>query len=230
MTSGADKRTEEAEKPPEKEPRGLAKIATDNPVVVVSLIGAGAYFVTRLAQTSFYSNFGLEPEDLGLGYTETLSRAAAGLLLLVLVAAIYTAALALVTHFATVENPAQRGMRLPRFKLSPWRVIEFISLALLFLAAWMPFVYAGDADSVREGNALQPAGVTWGIFKNPLGLRAEPVHVSWIDDKQGRYDFGSKQEEVMYLGRANGIAVFFDPRKNRTVRVPDSEIVIERQT
>jgi hypothetical protein len=39
MTSAADKRKEEAERPLEKEPRGLAKIATDNPVVVVSLIG-----------------------------------------------------------------------------------------------------------------------------------------------------------------------------------------------
>ena len=33
----------------------------------------------------------------------------------------------------------------------------------------------------------------------------------------------------MYLGRADGIAVLFDPSNQRTVHVPQGDIVLERQ-
>jgi hypothetical protein len=66
--AGAKAMTEAGTTPPtsRKEQRAwLAKLATESPVVVLSSIGALAYFATRLAQTSFYSKFGLEPEDVG---------------------------------------------------------------------------------------------------------------------------------------------------------------------
>jgi hypothetical protein len=52
------------------------------------------------------------------------------------------------------------------------------------------------------------------------------VSVSWINEMHAAYDFGDN--EVMYLGRADGIAVFFDASARRTVRVPEDEVVIER--
>jgi hypothetical protein len=109
------------------------------PVVVVSWLGAAAYVVTRSAQTSFYSKFGLEPEDVGLGYAQTLSRAAPLFVLLLL--------LGLVGWLAAVS----RGR-------APGPFVAAIALgALLVLALWMPWAYTRDAHRVKERNALRPA-------------------------------------------------------------------------
>lgn len=53
------------------------------------------------------------------------------------------------------------------------------------------------------------------------------MRVSWIDEAREKvYDFRGR--DVVYLGRAHGIAVFYDPANEQTVQVPDSTIVIER--
>jgi hypothetical protein len=100
--------------------------------------------------------------------------------------------------------------------------------ALLVLALWMPWAYTRDAHRVKERNALRPAGLSTPdrMVTNPLGLRAEPVRVVWIDKSRAAHDFGPG--DVMYLGRAQGNAVFFDPALRQTVSVPENDIVIER--
>jgi hypothetical protein len=108
---------------------GLAEFVTGNAVAVVSSIGAVAYFATRLAQTSFYSKFGVEPEDVGLGYAVTLSRGAVGLLLLLLPTGIYV----LVRWFF----PPKVGPRRLRAFL-----IESVAVALLIMVFWMPLSYS----------------------------------------------------------------------------------------
>lgn len=206
---------------PEKRLRWRAWLADLSPVAVVTWLGVFAYFVTRSGQTSFYSRFGVEPEDVGLGYAETLSRAAVGLLLILLVAGTYSLFLALVPRFILGVRPAGLGT----FARS---VVGFLLVALPILLLWMPHTYSRDAARVRDGKSMRPAGLSTPrrIITNPLGLRVEPVRVSWIDETHAVYDFG--RTEVMYLGRADGTAVFYDPRSQRTVRVPENNIVIER--
>jgi hypothetical protein len=204
--------TEKAPKTENRQSSRLATFASQNPVAVVSWIGAVAYFVTRMAQTSFYSKFGLEPEDVGLGYAQTLSRAAALLLLISLVTVVWLA--------ASTRHRARGPLILAAGRLAVW--------TLVVLALWMPLTYTRDAHRVKEGKALRPAGLSTPnrIVTNPLGLRVEPVRVSWIDKARAAHDFGS--DRVVYLGRAEGIAVFYDAEKRQTVRVPEGDIVIER--
>jgi hypothetical protein len=99
---------------------------------------------------------------------------------------------------------------------------------LLVLAIWMPAAYTRDARDVKDGKALRPPGLSTPlrVVTNPLGLRVEPVRVSWIGEAKAAYDFG--RGEVMYLGSADGTAVFFDPRNRRTVRVPAGDVVVTR--
>lgn len=220
--TGTDKKTAKTEK---RQPRWRAWFADLSPVAVASWLGVFAYFVTRLGQTSFYSKFGLEPEDVGLGYAETLSRAAVGLLSILLVAGTYTLVVGLLQRLYFGAPRGERRGPIGSFAMS---VFYFMLIALPILLLWMPHSYSGDADRVRDGKSVRPAGVSspLRIITNPLGLRVEPVRVSWIDDTHAAYDFG--RNEVMYLGHADGIAVFFDPRNQRTVRVPENNIVIER--
>jgi hypothetical protein len=190
----------------------VSAFARQNPVVVVSWIGALAYLVARSAQTSFYSKFGVEPDDVGLGYADTLSRAAGLLLLLSLLAALVLTVAAAVGSVRMLAVPA----------------VGIALVLLLVLAIWMPAAYTRDARDVKDGKALRPPGLSTPlrVVTNPLGLRVEPVRVSWIGEAKAAYDFG--RGEVMYLGSADGTAVFFDPRNRRTVRVPAGDVVVTR--
>jgi hypothetical protein len=180
---------------------------------VVGAVLAIAYFVSRLGQTSFYSRFGLEPDDVGLGRVETLTRAAVWLVLIAFV----PLALALL---ASVFNRS----------IAKWVLTAVLGALLFSLPFWVPHAYKHDANCVEAGKAVRPAGLSTPlrIITNPLGLRAEPVQVQWIDGTSPPYDFGG--EKVMYLGRAGGIAVFFDPRTEQTVRAPQNDILIKWKT
>jgi hypothetical protein len=203
----------------------LARFADTNPVFVLSLIGALAYFVARSAQTSFYNSFGVEPEDVGLGYTETLIRAAWALLALIIVVGAIS--------FVLLHPWRYDKLRGKQERIGPWArwVGASTIFSLLVLAGGVPFGYDYPVDDVKNGEPVNPPGLALSaiprFITNPLGLRVVKVHVSWIDEMHPAYDF---RDEVMYLGRANGIAVFFDPTKTRTVRVPESHIVIERDS
>ncbi len=216
--NGADERARNAQ---ERQPPELARFALANAVFVVSSIGAFAYFVGRAAQTSFYSKFAVEPEAVGLGYAETLSRA--GPALFVLTVAVGLIASVWVRPWRHDESHRKHG-------LGPWArlVITSILCSLVVLMVWMPFAYDLKADDVKQGKPVRPPGLStaYRLVTNPLGLRVVPVRVSWIDEKHAAYDF---QSEVMYLGRADGIAVFFDPSNQRTVHVPQGDIVLERE-
>jgi hypothetical protein len=179
-----------------------------SPTAVIGGLVAVAYFVSRLGQTSFYSKFGLEPDDVGLGRTETLTRSAVWLVLIALV----PAALA-VFGWAAKRSTVK------------W-VIAAGLVSIVALPIWVPQAYRHDADCVEDGKAVRPAGLSTPlrIITNPLGLRAEPVRVAWINGGSTGYDFGT--ENVIYLGRADGTAVFFDPRTKQTVRVPQNDVVV----
>jgi hypothetical protein len=57
-----------------------------SPLAALSLAGLVAYGIVRLAYAEFYSAFGLTPEEVGLGYQETIAQAGLALLLLALLA------------------------------------------------------------------------------------------------------------------------------------------------
>jgi hypothetical protein len=203
--------------PSKSKPRGgLATFARANPVVVVTWLGAVAYFVARAGQTSFYSKFGLEPEDVGLGYAQTLSRAAVGLLLILLFGSFMAAVVSRLSEAAAIQRdqpvpPDARGSAtLPR-RIGPVTVwaVEAASMVLVLMALFIPPAYTSDAHHVKDGKSLRPAGLSspLRLLENPLGLRVEPVHVSWVDKAQQAYDFGGQR--VMYLGHADGFAAFF---------------------
>ena len=61
----------------------LPRWATD-PRTVLTVLGIVLYAVLRIAYSVFYSNFGLTPDDLGLGYLDLLIQSAVGTVLLLM--------------------------------------------------------------------------------------------------------------------------------------------------
>lgn len=209
--------TERAAPGDQREPRGLGGVLTSNLVVVVSLIGAVMYVGASLGQTAFYGRFGVDPAEVGLGYTETLTQ----------LGRVFLPVLVLgVVVFLMVASK----INLP--SLDPVGVVALLItitvLGLLVLTVGVPVWYTDKAEAVGRGEPLRPeADRLLTVVVNPLGIRAEPVRVTWTrrggDDL---YSFGS--EKPIYLGRADGVTVLYDPARERTVRVPDTEVVIVR--
>jgi len=223
MSGGHSDKTPETEttSPDPEEPQGLLGRAAANPAVVVSLAGALMYVAVSLGHASFYGRFGIDPAEVGLGYTETLTRA--GRVFLPFVVLVLMLGLVLGKGLgnrllASVDRARVRS-----------RVLRICFVALVVLAIWFPAWYGAQADDVARGEPLRPEPDRLrSLWLNPLGIRAEPVLVEWTsNDADEPYPFGS--EKVMYLGRADGVAVFYDPATDQTVRVPDSDVVIVRQ-
>lgn len=204
--------------------RAPVDVAIDNPVVVVSLVGALVYVATRLGQVSFYGEFGLDPEDVGIGYAETLTRAAAAILPLVLLT-IWVGAMA-------TRVIGERG-RTWVVQLVRERRAGFAALSVLFLFGTfvyavfgLPVQYARIAADVQSGDtpALDPRRIGPQLT-NPLGIRAERVRVTWIEQGEAPYKLDEGQAFV-YLGHANGLTALYDLKYRRTVRVPDTSIAV----
>jgi hypothetical protein len=62
----------------EKPTGGIARSVAANPVFVVTALGLILYGLLRLANSLFYDPLAVKPEEVGLGYSETLSQSAVG--------------------------------------------------------------------------------------------------------------------------------------------------------
>jgi hypothetical protein len=198
-----------------------------NPVVVVTLAGASAFLATWLAQNTFYREFGVDPEEVGLSYPETLTRAGAGLIAqLVPILAVTLSLYWLLNYLEPRLSRSHLDVDQSRRENATAVVVACVLVAPLALLILLPWSYRESAEQVKAGRNFRPASNLWDARNNWAGLHVERVYVSWIDGTKRGYDFGT--EEVMYLGRASGVAVFYDRSRNRTVRVPEDSVVIER--
>lgn len=71
---------------------------------VLAVLGIVLYAVLRIAYSVFYSNFGLTPDDLGLGYLDLLIQSAVGTVML-LMAMFIVAALVVTVYVGIWGQP-----------------------------------------------------------------------------------------------------------------------------
>jgi hypothetical protein len=168
---------------------------------VLTILGLSAYSLHRVAYSIFYGPLGVSPDEVGLGYAQSLVEAGVGLFLLTFAIGLIAAVLALI--FSLVVNkkfpsPAQ------------WRWAVLI-VSFLILAA-MPnstIIHAAmRADTVQHGRQVKPVRTFYVIPAIPIS--AEPVTMIWTGSSPP--DLKTSLDCMMYLGRADGIAVFYAPQ------------------
>lgn len=191
---------------------------------------AVAYVALRLAYTRFYDALGVAPEDLGLGKVDLLARSA-GLVVAVALAGVFLLevaafvaipiATALVFFKRAPEDTgkpeqstsAAGPRRRPAWVRRWWKVGAAISVALVVVP--ITLLAPRVARQVEQGKAYRDWTVPW---------RADPATVRWLRQPPAGDPLSGRC--VMYLGQANGIAVLYDVRSRRVVRIPSSEVVI----
>ena len=197
---------------------GLGKWIAENPLPAVSIAGALVYGAMRISYVGFYGEFGLDPEDVGIGYAATLSRALPGVLfwaaVLVLIPGVVLVAIAWYVD--------RSGWRHTIRRLAPRLAVGAIVLLLLLT----PFDAQRAALAVKRGEELRaPSGlVSRGTFRDPLGFTVREVEVEWVGgEASSRTELG---RPLMLLGSDSDVYYVYDVQFERTLRLPRSLVVV----
>jgi hypothetical protein len=219
-------------------PRRVRDWLVTNPLPAVTIAGAVVYAIVRTALQRFYVTLGVEPEEVGLGYSDVLARTVFGLVIYLLialgVAAVSWLLLAVLRGRMGIDDPL-RGYTPPR-SLEWWmnRTLRGFPVIMGCLSVIL-FVFllfdAADVASndVRSGRAVRPGYSGWEVFNNPLALRADLVKVEWLGEDKPRALMDTNTK-VMYLGRSEGVIVLYDTTHQRTLRLPGANVSLTHGT
>jgi hypothetical protein len=220
---------------------------------LLSLAGAVTYGVTYYACVLFYTPFGVEPSDVGLGYGEVLAQAAAflGFLAVVYLVSLYVGSslgrmldslwsggsASDVPSGAPKQPTPRYGSRRRPGRVQPRDVnVEpvpspappahpparlppnLVFAGLLLIAVILVGAASVDRRSVQSGH-----GPAVGLGLLPWGDTAV-ARVSWIDASS---NLPRLPTCVIRLGEAAGTEVLYDPQTSRTLRLPQSSIVVQ---
>jgi hypothetical protein len=199
----------------------VLKWAAENPLPALTLTGAALYIVLRESYVIFYSRFGVDPEDVGLGYVQVLTQVATGSLLILA----FIVSQAVAYFWLYKRDPQESSTGRTRFLI----LGQVLGMVLLIIA--LSFSTAFRLSShVRSGSAIAPTGFDLSAFvNNILAVRVPQVQVYWADERATSAARWSGARSLMYLGQASGVSVFYDPARRETLRLPSGSVVVERR-
>ncbi|WP_229068789.1 hypothetical protein [Actinoplanes sp. DH11] len=186
--------------------------------VAVALAGLLLFVPIQLGYNAFYGSFGLEPEDIGVGYAKALTLqlpwllpAAAGLVAVIAVLAVCGVILVrrpgpawLVNRYAVAPSAPMR------------RAAAVLAVAILTLAG----MYAArQVSGARPENLAVPVAPGSSTF---LRIRTSVVEVQWTAD-------GPTPEipdRMLRLGASDGMTVFWHPGGRQLLRLPTDSVAV----
>jgi hypothetical protein len=188
-----------------------------NTLAAVSIAGALMYGITRISYVSFYGEFGLDPEDVGIGYASMLARALPRLLVLATLALLLWA-----IPLAVIWRRKFTALKEFRGPLAPGAVLA----ALVTLLVFLPTNAQRSALGVKRGDELRaPSGLfSWDLVNHPFPFTAREVNVEWVDGGQnGQTKLG---RPLMLLGSDSDVYYVYDVEFERTLRLPRSLVIL----
>jgi hypothetical protein len=233
----------------------MPKFVRENPLGTLTLLGVVLYGLLRVCAVRFYSQFGVQPEEVGLSYAQLLAQSAAAylalFLLLVLGIGALLLGLELLKLIATAvlrraysaavrrKAPSEVIHRLAGWARDSEGAVKWVVMAGAWTASAYFLVAAASfwnqsrelAKDLQQGTSISGSFdiTSWGsvlrLFKNPLGLRADRVTAIETGAPGSVLNLRSRTS-LFYLGQASGTAVFYDSQEKETIRVPASGLLI----
>jgi hypothetical protein len=193
-----------------------------NPLILLTIAGAGFYAAVRFGQTTFYARLGLTPQDVGLGRIETLTLAIGLAFYLVLFAAILVGVPTLLTWVALrVGRVGLWPAGPPRFaRATLIAVVLFFSVSTGFFSiVWFWGQATAAANDVEAGKPVRLS------FLSDTGIHAEKARITWIGDApEALTDLST--HDLMFLGQSVGTVVLYDVDDKQSVRIPSSNVAV----
>lgn len=184
--------------------------------LVPSSLGLVAYAILREAYVWFYQRYGVAPEEVGLNQMRMLSSMfrfihlwvwsipgspGTNMLIVLLIVAV------LVGLWHRLLPRLRRRSRYINLMADRHPVLLGTSVALLLMIlsfAWtLPLDRSFAGKRLQLGRAVHPAELAF------LSIEADPARVAWIG--AGRPPKDLLTAKLVYLGKAEGILVFYQP-------------------
>ena len=200
--------------------RGIGTWIAANPLTALTLAGLVLYADLRLCAAIFYGRLGTKPEEVGLGYAETVAQSILGVgalvMLLVLMAILsqpgvlfgggaqaHPTLTALLRHALTQTNWFPRA----------------VALIVVLLVVVLPLL------ALRSGVLAQRGKPVHLTLLSPFPLSAE-VAMVWITSPDYRLPTIDNETCALYLGTSQGVVLLYESGEEFTWRVPSSSIVL----
>ena len=204
-------------------------------VPLAGLLGAALYGVLRLSYVFFYLQLRATPEEVGYGYVEILAGQLVGALeLVVLVSVLFFCAALLLRGGRRLASHLMGPKRSSAFR--PARANDLVPLAVRSSAIalgtvlfGLPIVAWAQGSAAVQGFTVRNVYLAGSIRLPVLAVAAVPAVVTEISAEPGRPTTIGGRPCLLYLGSANGQAVFYDVASHESLRIPTSSIMIALQ-
>lgn len=221
-------------------------------VPALTAIGLALYGALAFGYSRFYGEFGVSPDEVGLGYVQALSRSAGAVFLFFAIGFAYVAigVVQLRIVYRSLVRAADRadavgraealrdegapqrggassnsdGSSRPR-ELLLYLASTLAAVALVVVVVVFATAAKNRADQVRQGQAVGPVKFLVGSVL--LDLRAQPATILWTGRTSPATSVLKGGRCLMYLGQSDGTTVLYDPLAGETLRVPSAAVLVE---
>jgi hypothetical protein len=174
----------------------------------------------QFAYAQFYGVFGVTPEDVGIGYAQTLTQSSMALIYSLSIGVLLVVPLWLFHQDLPEESLTSALGSFARRYLQLILSIVVLALAVLLLAP--AHVLRGrvlKGEPIEANTSFTP-GLGWGTL---LGITVHSVSLDWLEGNPPASVRLAKKHRLMYLGRSGSTVVLYDVDGTRTLRLPRAQ-------
>jgi hypothetical protein len=191
-----------------------------------AILAVGAvvlYAYLSICYDRFYGTLGINPSDVGLSYTGTLTRSASFVVANLIALTLAAAGVVL----AVGSRRAQR--RLPKhYWIPPVGLMVVLGGVLIVLSFVQPYLAAWSAaEAVKAGEPVSAVPFAQVLPLTTLAIHADPAIVEPAG-KPGDAPAAERLQgrKLLYLGQSDGTVVLYDAAAQRTIYLPGSSIIL----
>jgi hypothetical protein len=202
-----------------------------NFVPVLSFIGILLYGVLAFSYERFYEALGLDPQDVGLTYMTTLMRSSGFIIEILFATGLF---LFLPTWVTRKESRTTNSANIRQ----GYRALANLFFLYVLLVILMPLpIWANrSANALKSGKPVRPIQYIVPVTMTVLYIRADPVTVrsavrpneSPAIDGLQTCTTAAQPCRLFYLGRNDQMAVIYDATSQRSIHVPLTMVLLER--
>jgi hypothetical protein len=176
------------------------------------------YGIHRFGHSSFYSTFGVTPKETGMEYADFLGATADSLAYSIVIGGFI--GIILGSGAAFFDHKA--GSRLRAFGTIFVGTVAIFILLGLFTQIWWSGLnpWMSLTIQAQEGKAV--------YYGERVGqtVQAEKADVYWLEEPCDQGHLLRDNQDLLYLGSANSISIFYDWKQKMVYRVPSSKILV----
>jgi hypothetical protein len=211
----------------------LRDILSHLPAILV-VAGLLMYAYLSICYDRFYGSLGVDPNDVSLSYAGTIARSSgfAVTVVFIVVAGPLNFLIGVLANWRSHEPRHEHMSQAPKVRsFVALFAIYLVVGILVFLPFSIPLTRAGDAATdVKAGKPVGPVRTPKfpPLWQLPvLAIRADPATIEPAG-KPGDSPAAERLRgrRLLYLGKADGTVVFYDPAAQQAVYVPADSTIL----